>query len=250
MKTGNARDKNIAMLQLVAESMGSARGKVVFLGGTVIPFLLTQQVPLEVRKTKDVDFIFGFDSKEELYEFEDTLWERGFTKMRTSSVSQWSIQNVMVDVLPTGPVLGFCNKWCDEAMYNAFQVDIGRGVIVNIIPAPCFLGAKFDKFGKREDDYGNSHDIYDLLLVIAGRPIIEKEILEQASQELRKYLSDELEVLLHKSDDLSALLNRFSRNGQKAGECLPDLLLRIRNIVNQINNRTHFNGHLEGSLNR
>jgi hypothetical protein len=246
MKTGNARDRNIAMLQLVAESMGSAREKVVFLGGTVIPFLLTQQVPLEIRHSKDVDFIFDFDSKEELYEFEDNLWERGFEKIRTGSVSQWSIHGTMVDMLPAGPVLGFCNNWCDEAMYNAIRVDIGKGVIVNITPAPCFLGAKFSKFGSREDDYDNSHDLYDLLLVMAGRPIIETEILEQASKELRKYLLGELEVLLHKSDDLGALIHRFSRHMHKAGECLPELLTRVLNIVNQISTRTRFDGFGEG----
>ena len=235
MKSTDARERNITMLQLVAESMGTAREQVVFLGGTVIPFLLTEQVPLDLRLSKDVDFIFDYSSKRELFDFEDTLWERGFTKLKTGSVSQWTISGVTVDVLPTGPVLGFCNEWCDEAVQNAVRVDIGNDLTINMIPAPYFLGAKLSKFANRADNHATSRDIYDMLLVIAGRPKIETEVIGQASGELRTFLADELGEFLDKSDELGALLHLYSRDADKAGKCLSDVLARIRKIVDHKN---------------
>ena len=66
MKSSDARDINTAKLQLVATRMGSLSEKVVFLGGTIIPFLFTQKVPLAIRRSKDVDFITDFDSDQEM----------------------------------------------------------------------------------------------------------------------------------------------------------------------------------------
>ncbi len=222
------------MLQLVAENLGPAREHVVFLGGTVIPFLLTEQVPLEQRPSKDVDFIFDYSSKEELHDFEDMLWERGFVKLRSGSVSQWMLRGATVDILPTGRVLGFSNKWCDEAVRSSVRADIGRGMTVNVIPAPCFLGAKLDKFANRDDDYTNSRDIYDLLLVMAGRPAIEAEVAGWASRELRRYLCAELPGLLTRGDDLGVLLRTYSRGGEGGGECLALVFSRIRRIIDRM----------------
>ncbi len=227
----DARDSNIAMLRLVAESLGDMKQKVVFLGGTIIPFLLTRKVPLDLRPSRDVDFIVDFDSKQELYEFEDGLWEQGFKRVSTGAVSKWKIDDVSVDVLPAGPVLDFNNKWCDEAMGHPRRVNIGNGMVVDMMPAHCFLGVKLTGFYRRgKDNYAGSFDIYDLLVIIAGRPEIEKEIQQEASLELREYLSRELRILSSKGDDFYELMERFCRNSESARSVLPETLLRIRRI--------------------
>lgn len=227
----DARDSNIAMLQLVAESLGDMKKKVVFLGGTIIPFLLTRKVPLDLRPSRDVDFIVDFDSKEELYEFEDELWEQGFKRVSTGAVSKWKINDVSVDVLPAGPVLDFNNKWCNEAMDHPRRANIGKGMVIDIMPAPCFLGVKLTGFYRRgKDSYARSFDIYDLLVIMAGRPEIEKEIQEDASRELREYLSRELKILSCKGDDFHELMERFCRDSEAAKSVLPQALSRIRRI--------------------
>ncbi|OPY75289.1 MAG: hypothetical protein A4E63_00400 [Syntrophorhabdus sp. PtaU1.Bin050] len=227
----DGRDSNIAMLQLVAENLGDMKKKVVFLGGTIIPFLLTRKVPLDLRPSRDVDFIVDFDSKEELYEFEDELWEQGFKRVSTGAVSKWKINDVSVDVLPAGPVLDFNNKWCNEAMDHPRRANIGKGMVIDIMPAPCFLGVKLTGFYRRgKDSYARSFDIYDLLVIMAGRPEIEKEIQEDASRELRKYLSRELRILSCKGDDFHELMERFCRDSEAAKSVLPQALSRIRRI--------------------
>lgn len=228
---GDATDSNIAMLQLVAENLGDMRKKVVFLGGTIIPFLLTQKVPLDLRPSRDVDFIVDFDSKQDLYEFEDELWEQGFKRVSTGAVSKWKINDVSVDVLPAGRVLDFNNKWCDEAMDHPRRANIGKGMVIDIMPAHCFLGVKLTGFYRRgKNNYARSFDIYDLLVIIAGRPEIEREIQEEASRELREYLSRELKILSSRSDDFYELMERFCGNSETAKSVLPQALSRIRRI--------------------
>ena len=134
MKSGDARDINTAKLQLVATRMGSLSEKVVFLGGTIIPFLFTQKVPLAIRRSKDVDFITDFDSDQEMYEFEDALWEHGFKKKKTGAVCWWVIEGVGVDALIASPVLGLNDtRWCADAVHYAQQVNIGNGMIINML---------------------------------------------------------------------------------------------------------------------
>jgi predicted nucleotidyltransferase len=233
MKSSRARDANTAMLRLVVERMGRVQERVVFLGGTVIPFLLTRPVPLDVRISKDVDFTVEFDSKQELYEFEDQLWEHGFKKRGTGAICRWTIERVNVDVLPAEPVLGFSSWWCcAEALHYAQQVDLGNDTVVNMIPAPSFIGIKLSAFrGRGRDNYTNSYDVYDLLLVIAGRPEIERDILEQTSPKLRGYLCSELQRLLNRSGDLGELGSRYCQSNQEFKQLLPEVISRIKRIM-------------------
>lgn len=221
------------MLRLVAGRMGTLRKQVVFLGGTVVPLLLTRQVALDVRLSKDVDFIVDFNSKQDLYEFEDELWEQGFKKKSTGAVCRWLIDNVTVDVLPADPdILGFNNRWFAEGMPHAQQVDIGKGIIVNIISAPYFLGVKLNAFHMRaRDDYVKSSDVYDVVLIIAGRPEIEREILGQASLELKVYLLSELKRLLNESGNLCELGPRYFQGNQAFKRLLPEVVSRIKSII-------------------
>lgn len=233
MKSCNASDANIAVLRSVVARMGTNRKKVVFLGGAIIPLLLTQKVVLDIRLSKDVDFISNFASKKDVYAFEDKLWEQGFKNKSTGAVCRWVIDDITIDNIPADPdILGINNQWCLEAFHQAKKVDIGEGIIINIIPAPCFLGVKLNAFYRRaNDDYVKSYDIYDIILVTAGRPEIEREILEQASPELKAYLSSELKKLLNKTNDLLELAPQYFQSSQALKQLFPKVVSRIKRII-------------------
>jgi len=233
MKTGNARDANIAMLQFVAEKMGKLREQVAFLGGTVIPLFLTRKDTLGIRLSKDVDFLFDFKSKKKIYEFEDKLWEQGFKKKRTGSVCRWKIEDLVADALPADPdILGFNNKWFREAKDQAQRIDIGKGVVVNVIPALYFLITKLNAFhGRANNDYINSYDIYDMVLIIAGRPEIEREILKLTNPAIKFYLLSELKKLLKETNDLLELAPQYFQGDQLFKQLLPEVSLRIKRII-------------------
>lgn len=205
------KEHNGKMLRTVAEKMGSLRENAVFLGGTVIPLLLTLPSPLNFRRSKDVDIIVDFDVKQDLLEYEDQLWECGFEKLQNGVISNWKLDDIYIDMLPAGPVVQFSNKWFNYAHANAVPATIGNDIKIYIVSAHCFCAVKFNCFSRRgENDYSKSMDIYDVAVLLAGRPEIEREISELTSLELKKYLLTEIELLNNNRNAICSLLNKFS----------------------------------------
>lgn len=202
------REYNLSCLKRVAEKIAPLREEVVFVGGTTLPFLLTRPVDLNLRKSKDVDLLTDCASKQDIYAFEDRLWDLGFKKRETGVICRWALEEIALDVLPADPdILGFNNRWCYEAMRDPLHVDLGKGLVIRIINAPCFLGIKFNAFYKRgNDDYVGSRDIYDMLVLFAGRPEIQSDILESASPALKSFLLFELSRLMKHTHELQDFL--------------------------------------------
>ena len=102
-----------AMIQQVAERLGSLRPKVVFLGGSATGFHITDKAEPEIRATKDVDIIVEVASIVGYHKLEKTLRELGFfQKMQEDDpICRWYIDDVIVDVMPTDEnILGFSNN--------------------------------------------------------------------------------------------------------------------------------------------
>ncbi len=228
-----AESRNTWMLQFVAEQLGPLKDEVVFLGGAVIPFLLTApHVPM-TRFTKDIDIIFDPDTREALFAFEDELRDRGFKKCVNAAVCQWVVNNVYIDVLPSDPeVIGFDNRWCAEAEQHAIRVHIGNGMHINVVPGHCFLGLKLSAFLRRgKRNYVHSYDIADLLLVLGGRDEIEKEVQTQASPPLKKFIIGELKNI-HRAVNGSPGKTLQAFKGDRAHrKVIQTALERIENII-------------------
>lgn len=194
--THNAEITNTGMLQLVAEKLGPVKDKVVFLGGAVMPFLITDPNMPMTRAAKDVDIIFEPETQKELYEFEDELRDLGFKKTHNGLICQWMINNVYIEVFPTDPdvITSFVdNRWWIEAEQSAIKANIGNGLSINMVPGHCSLGLKLCAFMRRgKGNYLKSYDIDDLLLIIGGRAEIEHEVTVQASPALKKFIIEEL----------------------------------------------------------
>lgn len=228
-----AESKNTRMLQIVAEKLGPFKDEVVFLGGAVMPFLLTEpSIPI-TRFTKDIDIIFDPNTREELFEFEDELRELGFKKNYNAAVCQWVIDNVRIDVLPTDPgVIGFDNRWCEESEQSAIRVDIGNGIFINVVPGHCFLGLKLCAFLRRgRGNYIESYDIADLLLVIGGRDEIEQEVLIQASTELKEFIIGELKNIHRAVNGSPGKMLQPFKSDRARRQVAQTALSRIENIL-------------------
>jgi len=221
------------MLRDVAEAMGPARDAAVFLGGVVLPYLLIEELSHHVRYAKDVDFIIDFDEKKDLFEFEDTLFERGFRKVSTGAVSQWLLGRIKVEALPADPkVFTFNNQWCSEAMRFAQRIDLGGGLHVNTISAPYYLGTKLNAFDRR--GYGNfskSKDIFDILLIFAGHEGIASEITKQTSPEFRAFLWAKLDNIRVQSEDFGKVAARGFENVADLKGHLPAAISMIREVI-------------------
>ncbi len=224
---------NQSKLREVAEGMGEVRESVVFLGGVVLPYLLTEDLSHYVRYAKDVDFIVDFDNKADLFAFEDALFERGFKKLSTGAVSQWLLGRIKVEALPADPeVFTFNNQWCAEAMHHAERIDIGEGLCVNTISAPYYLGTKLNAFDRRGfGNFSKSKDVFDMLLIFAGHEGIEEEIVRHTSKVFRTFFWEKMTKIREDSDNFSNVAARGFESEAVLKKYLPLAVSRIHKAI-------------------
>jgi hypothetical protein len=194
-------EANLALLRTVAARLGELREKVMFLGGTIVPLLVSEAAASDVRVAKDVDFMVHAPTKAELWEIEDEFWDVGMKRRSLGAACHWRLGEIDVDVLTTEPyTVELPNSWGLEAMRNTLQRDLGGGLLINIMRSTHYMGIKFDAFRCRGNgNYGKSRDIYDIRLVLRGCPDIERD-LQHTSPELRSHLVAELQKLLKRSE--------------------------------------------------
>ena len=197
-----------AMVRHVAEHLGEVREQVVFLGGAVTGLLLTDPAAPEARSTEDVDVVVSVTSYSQYARLEEALRERGFVNVR-DVICRWNVSGVVVDVMPTDKtILGFSNRWYDAVMAAATEYNLGEGLTVRLVSAPCFIATKLEAFAhphrEGQGDFLLSRDMQDILAVIDGRPELISEV-EAAEEGVRSFLSQSFRHLLQEPDFLEAL---------------------------------------------
>ena len=101
---------------------------------------------------------------------------------------------------------------------------------MRVISAPYFLATKLEAFGDgQRDDLFASRDIEDVVAVIDGRAIIEREIAA-ARPSVRQYLGEHFRSLLANPDFDNAVAGHLP--GDSASQArLPLVLSRMRAIA-------------------
>ena len=204
-----AKDPNRKALEDVASALGEdLLGELAFLGGAAVSLLVTDEAAPPARTTKDVVCIVECATRADYFgRIRRKLQSRGFTEKVGEDVPicAWESGGIRLDVMPTGAdVLGFTNRWYEEAAARADWRDLGSARI-RLVQAPYFTATKLEAFHSRgEGDYYASHDIEDLIAVVNGRPSLPEEV-RAASPDLQSYLSGEFEKLLASADFMNAL---------------------------------------------
>lgn len=199
---------SLAMVRHVAQHLGNIREQVVFLGGAVTGLLLTDPAAPEVRSTEDVDVVVSVASYSQYARLEEALRERGFVNAR-DVICRWNAAGVVVDVMPTDEtILGFGNRWYEAVINSATNYDLGDGLIIRLVTAPCFIATKLEAFAhpdrQGQGDFLLSRDMQDIVAVIDGRPTLVSEA-EAAAEEVRSFLSQSFRQLLQEPDFIDAL---------------------------------------------
>lgn len=229
----NATDPNLPLLESVVKTLGPLCEQLVFVGGCAAGLLITEAAAPPVRVTKDVDAIVEIVSLTEYHALERQLESGGFRHDRSpdAPICRWTVGNALLDVMPTNEsVLGFGNRWYDEAAHTAIQVILPSGRKIRLISPPAFIGTKLEAFhGRGAGDFLASHDLEDIITVVDGRPELSKEVRE-ASFQLREYLVAQIRALLQNHNFLEALPAHLP--GDAASQArLPELLSRLRALT-------------------
>jgi predicted nucleotidyltransferase len=161
-----------------------------------------------VRATQDVDAIVEVFSLFEYHSLERQLERSGFhhDMSRDAPVCRWLVAGAMLDVMPTDQaILGFGNRWYEEAVRTASPQMLPRGRNIRLISAPAFVATKLEAFaGRGGGDFLASHDLEDVITVVNGRVELAQEV-GAASEDLCNYLATQFRALLENSRFIEAL---------------------------------------------
>jgi hypothetical protein len=172
-----SRDAIIAMLSPIAETLAAVEQKFVFVGGTVVPFYITDPQITEFRPTKDVDVIVEAISRNRMDYVEEALRRNGFQN-DPDIIHRFVLGDTLLDVLPAeSRDLETLNRWYRITFDTSQPMLIAPGISIETPTAACFLATKLEAFSRRGGgDFLGSRDIEDVISIIDGRDSIVEEI--------------------------------------------------------------------------
>ena len=100
--------------------------------------------------------------------------------------------DLLLDIMPLdASVLGFSNRWYAYALTSDIAVTLEPGLVVRAASSAAFLATKWEAFLARgAADPMSSHDLEDIITVVAGRSTIADEI-ETAKSDVKTFIRTE-----------------------------------------------------------
>ena len=224
--------KNEEMILKVAKELPATLLKqVVFVGGSIVSLLITDEAASDVRVTQDVDMVVDVAGRIEFYRLENQLREAGFEQVieEDAPICRWRINNIKVDIMPCDQnILGFSNKWYNETINNATKM-ILESIEIRLASAPYFLATKVEAFlGRGNNDFMGSSDMEDIITIIDGRAEITQEI-RTTETDLQQYLHKVFQDWLKQGNFINALPGLLPPD-LASQERLPIIVERIKAI--------------------
>jgi len=171
---------NVDLLENAAGKLGNLRADLVFVGGSTLGLIVTDEAAAPIRGTVDVDVIAEITTYSDNVVFSERLRELGFSEdsREGAPICRWVHGDLTLDVMPIeGTVLGFSNRWYRGALETAQPATLPSGTTIRLITAPFFLGTKMEAFrGRGDGDFFASHDLEDFIAVVEGRESLLDEI--------------------------------------------------------------------------
>jgi hypothetical protein len=212
--TASPHGPSLDRVAAVARALGDLASEVVFIGGAIAPLLQTDPPFREARSTSDVDGVIASHTYADAESLRVRLEERGFRqnpKAGTHAHRWLDPGGIPFDLVPAGAHLGGSgNPWDAIGIATAVQATLAGGVSIRHASAAAFLAQKWAAHHDRgRDDPLASHDLEDVLALLASRPVIIEEIAA-APPALREYVGQQARAFLdspHAEDLLAAHLN-------------------------------------------
>lgn len=225
--------RNVEMLVHAAEALDELKDEVVFVGGAVVDLFITDPAAPRPRFTEDVDVVVEVTTYAAWARMGERLRALGFREDRREGapVCRWLFQDLVMDVMPAlERVLGFTNRWYQQARKQSEERELPGGVRIRAVTAPLFLATKIEAFRSRgRSDFVASHDLEDLVAVVDGRAAIVDEV-KDAPARIRRFLASTFRKWLRDHDFLAAVPGHLP--GDPASQARVAVVLeRIRAIA-------------------
>lgn len=197
----------------------------MFVGGTV-----TALYPLEdgvdVRPTLDVDCVIDVATTAEYYAFVDRLRRRGFSECtdENAPLCRLVYADIRVDVVATTETgIGPTNRWYRDALAEAEMHPLAEDLVIRAIRPVHFVATKLEAFRDRgRGDYLASHDLEDILTVLAGLSPLRDQVRRDDSTVARAVRAELIELRMKEAfiDAVPAHFDGDDRGQARADEVL------------------------------
>jgi predicted nucleotidyltransferase len=179
----------LARLVRAVQLLGDLSDEFIFVGGSVVPVLVTDEAAPDARPTVDVDVVVQVFTRSEYHNIEKRLAKVGFhLDMLENVLCRFKNADVTLDVMPMDEeILKFGNRWYKQAVSNPIVYPLLNERAIKVINAPLFLCTKFDAYRNR--GHRDEKDLEDIIAVVDGRRMLLDEI-RGCAKDSRKYISD------------------------------------------------------------
>ena len=203
------------LLMGIANALGDdLLEQVAFVGGATVSLHLDDAQPLDIRSTKDVDFIVSVTSYGDYQRLAAQLRDRDFREDsqpddEDSPICRYTCNGIIVDVMPDDEsILGFSNQWFRVGREQAVAYALPGGMTIRIVPARYLLATKLAAYFNRGVDMLASKDAEDIAILINGRDALVDEVLA-GPDDLREYVRNELDRFIEDNSFDYMLYYRF-----------------------------------------
>jgi hypothetical protein len=225
-------DRNIAMLQTVANGLGDLKDDMVFVGGAVAELYASNPELSDIRPTLDVDCVIEIHSKAAHAKLEDDLRAKGFANdtSKGAPICRWVYKDILVDVMPSdSDVLGFSNRWYQEGIENKISKTLPDGTEIFVFSPAYYLAAKIEAHnGRGGADLRQSHDFEDIIYMLDNCPELLENITK-ANESVKAYLKKECSKLLKNEGLIEGIESALPYGSEE--EATEIIMEIIRNIA-------------------
>lgn len=180
-----------ARLDELYRLVGELADEFVLVGGSAIPFFITDAGAPDVRMTADVDVVVEVASRTKYLEIEEKLQRSGFAHDIASGINCRFINgSLIIDVMPTDEdILGFGNRWYVRAFEQPQIFQTPAGTSIRVVDLALFVCMKLEAFAQRGEE--NQKDLEDILALVNGRRSLADD-LESTSAELKAFIVSQI----------------------------------------------------------
>jgi hypothetical protein len=121
---------NAQQVRRTAIALGGLLHEVVFVGGQMVPFFITDRGLHRLRPTDDVDVIVECRTRHDYHEFAQRLHALGFRPDQSpgAPICRYrTADGLVLDAMPLdGDILGFSNRWYPLVMLIAGRAELAN----------------------------------------------------------------------------------------------------------------------------
>ena len=225
---------NLPMLTRVAHRLDPLLPELVFVGGATTELFFTSPAAAAVRMTRDADVICEVTGRVEYHRLGERLRTLGFQEDTSpeAPLCRWTSDGGILDVMPVDEdILGFSNPWYERALGTANWVDLRQGLRIRVVSPPMFIATKLAAFeGRGEGDLLGSHDIEDIVVVIAYRDELVLEVGAELA-ESRAWIQERIRRHLIDHPDSEYAITGSLPGAQVVPGLVPRVLARVQALA-------------------